>query len=637
VATDESQSDRLADEDSQGSDGEMPMQALRHYVRTTGRKYLDDPNISSIGIGYKITDGVRTDEISVQFTVKTKHEDLAAVGPEALDTAVIPEMIEVAGVEIPTDVIERDFKVSYTLVEAEETNQRKLRIDPIRPGASVAHEAGTAGTIGMIVFDRQSGEPCVLSNWHVLHRGGGNIGDRVVQPGPHDDNNVDQNGCGQLVRSHLGDAGDCAIARIEGRGFDRAIVDIDVVPEAIVHVELGDRVVKSGRTTAVTHGVVRRVDVMAKISYHGVGEVNIGGFEIGPPDDVGSDYEVSLGGDSGAVWMLLDDDGVSTSLLAGLHFAGETSSNPDEHALSCYARSVFKKLNISLTPIVADELQDASLGYDPGFVTEEVNPPRLSADHLADVIGVDGSPMLDYTHYSVWFSAQRGFARLVAWNIDGGRIKRVSRNGRDFKKDQRINRDLQHGDFLYDNNPLDKGHIARRADLTWGSLPEAERANEESFFFTNCVPQHRAFNRSNLGGLWGRLENSIFEDVDVEDLRVSVMGGPIFSNNDPAHRGIPVPRDFWKLVAYRDTADGVFKVRAYILTQRDLLTDIEALELDPFQMFQVPLHRLQDETGLDFSVLDHFDTFAVAVGPEAVGVVASATARSVASPEELFT
>jgi endonuclease G len=115
------------------------------------------------------------------------------------------------------------------------------------------------------------------------------------------------------------------------------------------------------------------------------------------------------------------------------------------------------------------------------------------------------------------------------------------------------------------------------------------------------------------------------------------MGGPIFSNNDPAHRGIPVPRDFWKLVAYRDTADGVFKVRAYILTQRDLLTDIEALELDPFQMFQVPLHRLQDETGLDFSVLDHFDTFAVAVGPEAVGVVASATARSVASPEELFT
>ncbi|WP_457841006.1 DNA/RNA non-specific endonuclease, partial [Staphylococcus aureus] len=79
-----------------------------------------------------------------------------------------------------------------------------------------------------------------------------------------------------------------------------------------------------------------------------------------------------------------------------------------------------------------------------------------------------------------------------------------------FKKDPRLPNETQVGDELYDDNPLDRGHIARRADLLWGTLSEARQANTDSFFFTDITPQHEAFNQSSANGIWGVLEDAIF-------------------------------------------------------------------------------------------------------------------------------
>ena len=48
--------------------------------------------------------------------------------------------------------------------------------------------------------------------------------------------------------------------------------------------------------------------------------------------------------------MFKSANGRPTRILAGLHFAGEGSGDPNEHAVACYARSVFEKLEISPTP-----------------------------------------------------------------------------------------------------------------------------------------------------------------------------------------------------------------------------------------------------------------------------------------------
>lgn len=139
----------------------------------------------------------------------------------------------------------------------------------------------TAGTIGTFVKDRTSGKVALLSNWHVLHGPGASLGADIVQPGRHDDNRVDDNVIGSLLRSHIGPAGDCAIASVVRRRLTSKIVELEVSVDSIGEPELGDLVIKSGRTTGVTLGRVIRIDVNTSVDYGSGVVVIVGGFEVG--------------------------------------------------------------------------------------------------------------------------------------------------------------------------------------------------------------------------------------------------------------------------------------------------------------------------------------------------------------------
>ena len=56
--------------------------------------------------------------------------------------------------------------------------------------------------------------------------------------------------------------------------------------------------------------------------------------------------------------------------------------------------------------------------------------------------------------------------------------------------DPRISNDFQAGgEEFYSSNPLDRGHLVRRADAAWGKTEsEARLANDDTFHFTNCSP-----------------------------------------------------------------------------------------------------------------------------------------------------
>jgi endonuclease G len=585
------------------------MQRLRDYVRTHAEAFLAQPNVTSVGIGRKMVDGRETEQLAIQFTVARKLQ------PEVLATERVqplPASILIDGQEIPTDVLERRYTPGWTVVQPDalEKDARKQRLDPVRPGCSVAHVQETAGTLGAIVYDVQSGAACGLSNWHVLQGPAGKVGDMVVQPGPFDDNRTERNVLGPLLRSHLGAAGDCAIVRLDRRGADPSILGLDVVPAQVARAEIGDRVAKSGRTTGVTYGRVRRVDVMVKLDYGGaVGERVIGGFEIGPDearDGLGD--ELSMGGDSGAAWMGVDAKERVTDVLLGLHFAGEGGAGADEHALACYAHAALEKLQARLSPVEADSeaaRRLTRLGYDPDFLGMALPLPVAGPGLRADVLAVDGGTVVHHTHFSLSMSRSRKLALWVAWNIDGGALKAFGRKGLRFQPDPLVPADAQIGDELYASNRLDRGHLARRADLVWGPDAEAQRANSESFYFTNITPQHQAFNQSHAGGLWGALEDAIFEGADVDRLRISLMGGPLYAEDDPPYRNLRIPRAFWKLLAWRDAgAGGRLTTHAYVLTQEDLLNRIEVLNLDSFRLYEVSLATLEERTGLRFAGLD---------------------------------
>lgn len=253
------------------------------------------------------------------------------------------------------------------------------------------------------------------------------------------------------------------------------------------------------------------------------------------------------------------------------------------------------------------------VGYSPKFLDQRVDPPTIDDDLQDDTVQLDGSEIIPYTHFSLALSKSRRFARWVAWNIDGGSLKKISRKGVPFTKDPRIPAEFQNGDELYNGNRLDRGHLARRADLLWGSLSEAKGANNDSFFFTNIAPQMDDFNQSSKDGMWGRLEDAVFADVDVQDLKVSAFGGPVFQDDDRVYRETRLPREYWKILAYMD--QGHFKSHAFLLTQN--LNPFEAIDLDEFRVFQIGTAELEQRTQLRFAdELGAANTFAANVAAE---------------------
>ena len=281
-------------------------------------------------------------------------------------------------------------------------------------------------------------------------------------------------------------------------------------------------------------------------------------------------------------------------LLTAVRHFRETAG---PRALTQLPVPVLEELETFLHPSAGEDAE-VPVGYDTDFLGDPVDVPALGAQIQEDVAPtVDGGTVVAHTHYSLQMSRSRRFAFWVAWNIDGGALKALSRTGIRFVKDPQVAEDLQVGDELYTDNGLDRGHLARRADLLWGSVPVATQANRDSFFFTNITPQMEDFNQSKRDGLWGRLEDAIFADVEVDDLKVSVFGGPVFQDDDRVYRGVPLPREYWKVLAFRES--GQLKARAFLLTQN--LDRLEVLDLDEFRVFQVSVPELEERTGLQFS------------------------------------
>ncbi|WP_257182813.1 DNA/RNA non-specific endonuclease [Corynebacterium cystitidis] len=54
------------------------------------------------------------------------------------------------------------------------------------------------------------------------------------------------------------------------------------------------------------------------------------------------------------------------------------------------------------------------------------------------------------------------------------------------------------------------------------------------------------FNQSGRGGVWGQLEDAVYAAAQADDLRVSVIGGPVFKGTDRKYRGYLIPREFFK-------------------------------------------------------------------------------------------
>ena len=255
---------------------------------------------------------------------------------------------------------------------------------------------------------------------------------------------------------------------------------------------------------------------------------------------------------------------------------------------------------------MSDLAADATNGYDPAF---------LSAAGRSAGVPLPGTRQattrLDYTHFTVLLDPERRLAAATAVNIDGARLVDVARSD-DWHPDPRVPDDEQAGAQLYARNDLDRGHLVRRRDPVWGA--EAERANSDTFVYTNAAPQAAQFNQSKE--LWSGLEDYVLDNAETFDRKLSVFTGPIFAPDDPLYRGVRIPRLFFKVAAWSN-ATGL-SASGYVLDQRPQLDDIdlatatalaagEPPPLGPFRTFQVAIADIAQLTGLTIPELVEAD------------------------------
>jgi len=268
--------------------------------------------------------------------------------------------------------------------------------------------------------------------------------------------------------------------------------------------------------------------------------------------------------------------------------------------------------------------------YNPNFIPGYSIPlPGIIKTRQKEIATLknQGGQFLNYQHHSVVMNKKRKFAFYSASNISGDDWKNIARKGT-FKKDSSIDASWQTGNELYsaikakDGQPNDfeQGHLTSFQEVTWGkSAAERQHAAADTFYFTNCVPQHERLNV----GLWRSLEQYVLKSQTItHGLAVSVITGPLLANNDPYfikkidNQLLQIPCIFWKVVYY-PSEKGLSAV-GFMMSQTQLLQDAGTVTpvkskvrdmvapADPFMdykydaVYQVRVELIQQLSGLRF-------------------------------------
>jgi hypothetical protein len=288
--------------------------------------------VKGVDFGWLYKNGLRTNRRGVRFHVARKRPALALASDQLL-----PQ--EIMGV--PCDVIEASY--------APHGLSPRSLFDPLRPGISTGNtQRQTTGTLGLFVFDAQSGTPCILSNWHVLCGSAqSQAGEEITQPGPRHLGSMPARTVAQLLRwANLSSGYDAALAQVApGIAFVKETFGTELAPLKVGQPQTGMRLVKCGVTSGVTHAVVDGVDGSYEMDYTAFGEQVrwMDGIRLVPDPEQPED-EISLEGDSGAVWIE-----PKNRLAVALHFGGEDGLGPlAEYAVAHPLARVLELLDASL-------------------------------------------------------------------------------------------------------------------------------------------------------------------------------------------------------------------------------------------------------------------------------------------------
>lgn len=245
-------------------------------------------------------------------------------------------------------------------------------------------------------------------------------------------------------------------------------------------------------------------------------------------------------------------------------------------------------------------------GYNEHFLDGIHLPlPQFSntiSGQIAETTELREGIYADYINYTLVTNAQLRSPLYVALNIDQNKKRSTTRTDK-WKPDWRIGDEFQLNNEYYRDNPWDKGHMARRDSASWGDTQrDAQRASDETFYYSNACLQHENLNQDE----WLSLEDWVLElELDVDGL-ISEFTGPIYGDfgrsislvgMEPAI----IPTGFFKIVCFKNKQTQQLDVRAFIMYQdEEALKDKSGKKVFNNQTYQVTVTEIERLTGLIF-------------------------------------
>jgi hypothetical protein len=311
--------------------------------------------VNGVAVGRKRVQGEETEDLAIIVYVNRKlglgRLPLLSRIPA---TVSIPDAQASGGVlEFITDVQEARFG-ALPLTG---------RMRPARSGVSIGHRDITAGTLGGLVRDAETGDVVILSNNHVLaNANDADLGDPVLQPGPAD-GGVDPDDRIAMLSGFVAlDFSDAAENRVDAAiatpiDADDLLFDtIDIGPSTpgeardVEEADLGRYVHKTGRTTSHTQGFIQAVFGTIRVSYDLMRTAAFVDQIIVSQSPAEEDF--SDGGDSGS--LVYDAE----NRCVGLLFAGSPGSDGEP------ARTILNPIGAVLTSLGLALLAPGE--HDPG-------------------------------------------------------------------------------------------------------------------------------------------------------------------------------------------------------------------------------------------------------------------------------
>ncbi|MEW9701595.1 hypothetical protein [Paenibacillus sp. SI8] len=270
-----------------------------------------------------------------------------------------------AGTSIPVRFVSSGVFKKHDLKAQPNANVSKRKYRPVSGGVSIGkREMGATGTAGLIVT--KNNRLFVLSNNHVLVKDNSTEFSETVQPGVVDGGVLGRDTIGrayQFVKLRAGQDNfqDSAIAipranrLLNPRYLISSTGQLVTVPGHLTSYPVGQKLVKSGRTSGYVTGTVESNNVDVRVSYGGsLGTLLFRNQSV----IVGDSGAVSLPGDSGSVWLRASDRYAAALNFAGTEDGKRSISNPIDVVLSTYgvrvalpaAGGTFKEGSVKVVP-----------------------------------------------------------------------------------------------------------------------------------------------------------------------------------------------------------------------------------------------------------------------------------------------